>query len=188
MWCDRHKGNFKILLYHCINICSCFTYKFYLISQFVTLCFSAQPMFSSHQIANWPKWKEFLNIILFQKLFIFSEWVLYSKKSIQAISFLLLWFSFNEQLLKPEIVFHIQVSQRPPILYSILSPVGFSIHFTLSSSPFAKPINNPFKMQILIFRIMEYLFKIELWDLQANENLIFGNCFNNSNFVFKVEL
>ena len=59
--------------------------------------------------------------------------------------------------MKPEIVFHIQASQRLSTLYCILSPVDFAIHFMLSPPPTAKPINNPFKMQILIFKIMEYL-------------------------------
>lgn len=56
------------------------------------------------------------------------------KKSIQAISFLLLCFSFNEELMKPEIVFHVQASQKPSTLCYIPSPTGFPIHFTLSPS------------------------------------------------------
>ena len=40
----------------------------------------------------------------------------------------------------------------------------------LSHPPTAKPVNDTFKMQTLIFKIMKYLSWIELWNLQANKN------------------
>lgn len=112
------------------------------------------------QVANWLKWEKFLNIILFQKLLIFYKWALFSKKINPGhfiLAIMLFFFFFNEELMKPEIVFHTQASQKPPILCCIPSPVSFPIYFMPSPPPIAKPINNPVKMQILIFKIMDYL-------------------------------